>query len=372
VVDAFVAPITVTAESIERIARGDIPEAICEEYQGDFNAIKDNVNTLISTTRDITRLVETLAEGNLLVVAHERSEHDVLMRALNVMILQMKSAVTKVIDSANLIAAMSQQLNSGAEQLSNGASSQAASMEESSSSMEEMAANIRQNAENARQTKEIAVEAMDYAEETERVIADTALAMQQIAEEVAIIQEIASETRMLSLNATIKAARAQDYGRAFAVVASEVRQLSDTTKEAAETIDHLTVSSLEVSEKARTMLATLVPSIRRTMELIMDISAASTEQSTTAEQVNFAMQQADHVTQQNATIAEQTASSADALAHQAHQLQQAIAFFVIEESFHTFNANTGASSGDLRKSFSSDSRISSGDDDAAEEDFERF
>lgn len=332
VIDAFVVPITVTSENIARIAKGDIPELIVEEYQGDFNAIKDNLNTLITATHDITRLAETLAEGNLLVEVHERSKHDVLMQALNTMIEHVKSAVTNVSDATNTIAIMSRQLSSGAEQLSNGASEQAALMEESSSSMEEMVANIRQNSDNARQTEKTAVESMEYAEETGRVVAETVVAMQQIAGKIAIIQDIANQTRMLSLNATIEAARAQDHGKAFSVVASEVRQLSDTTKGAAEEIEQLAASSLEVSEKAGTMLATLVPSIRKTTELIMEISAASNEQSTGAEQVNRAIQQADQVTQQNATIAEETASSAEELANQARQLQHTIGFFTIEKA----------------------------------------
>jgi methyl-accepting chemotaxis protein len=332
VIDAFVIPISVTAGYIDRIAKGDNPDAIAEEYQGDFNAIKKNLESLVGATRDITRLAEALARGNLLVEVHERSEHDVLMRSLNTMITHIKSAVTNVSDAANSIATMSGQLSSGAEELSNGASEQAASMEESSSSMEEMAANIRQNSDNARQTEKIAVQSMEYAEETGRVVAETVVAMQQIAEKIAIIQDIANQTRMLSLNATIEAARAQDHGKAFSVVAAEVRQLSDTTKEAAEQIDKLAASSLEVSEKAGTMLDTLVPSIRKTTELIMEISAASNEQNTGAEQVNRAIQQADQVTQQNATIAEETASSAEELANQARQLQRTISFFTIEKA----------------------------------------
>jgi methyl-accepting chemotaxis protein len=332
VIEAFVAPITLTSHYIDRIAKGDIPDKIIEEYQGDFNTIKDNLNNLIEATHDITRLAEALAEGNLTGEMHERSEHDNLMQALNAMILHVKSAITNVSDTANTIAAMSQQLSSGAEQLSNGAAAQAASMEESSSSMEEMAANIRQNSDNARQTEKIAVQSMEYAEETGRVVAETVVAMQQIAEKIAIIQDIANQTRMLSLNATIEAARAQDHGKAFSVVAAEVRQLSDTTKEAAEGIDKLATSSLDVSEKAGKMLATLVPSIRKTTELIMEISAATNEQSTGAEQVNRAIQQADQVTQQNATIAEETASSAEELSNQAQQLQRTISFFKIEKA----------------------------------------
>jgi methyl-accepting chemotaxis protein len=286
---------------------------------------------MLKGMQEIARSAEEMSTGNLMVSLQERSEQDTLMQALNMMILHVKSAVTNVRGTSNTIAAVSQQLSSAASQLSSGAAEQAASMEESSSSMEEMAANIRQNADNARQTEQIALQSAEYAQETERVVAETVVAMQQIAQKIAIIEDIANQTRMLSLNATIEAARAQEHGKAFSVVASEVRQLSETTKKAAEEISQLAASSLDVSEKAGTMLTTLVPSIQRTTELIQEISAASNEQSTGAEQINRAIQQADQVTQQNATIAEETATSAEELANQAQQLQQTIAFFTIEE-----------------------------------------
>jgi methyl-accepting chemotaxis protein len=156
--------------------------------------------------------------------------------------------------------------------------------------------------------------------------------MQQITQKIAIIGDIATQTRMLSLNATIEAARAQEHGKAFSVVASEVRHLSNTTKKAAEEINQLATSSLEVSAQAGELLTTLVPGIQKTTELIQEISAASSEQSTGAEQINQAIQQADQITQQNTTIAEETATAAEKLANQAQQLQYTIDFFTIAES----------------------------------------
>ncbi|GAK58123.1 methyl-accepting chemotaxis sensory transducer [Candidatus Vecturithrix granuli] len=333
VVDAFAAPISTAATIIDQVAKGTIPPKISGEYQGDFNTLKENLNQLIDAMNAITSLAQKMSEGDLTVTLEERSAQDTLMQALNAMIQHLQSVVANVKETANTMVTISQELSSGAEQLSNGSSEQAASMEESSSSMEEMAANIRQNADNARETEKIAVQSAQYAEETGRVVTETVKAMQQIAQKIAIIEDIANQTRLLSLNATIEAARAQDHGKAFSVVASEVRQLSDVTKKAAEEINQLASSSLDISEKAGAMLATLVPSIRRTTELVLDISAASHEQHVGAEQINRAIQELDSVTQQNSTIAEETASAAEQLVNQAQQLQHAIAFFTIEESF---------------------------------------
>jgi len=332
IVDAFVEPITKTATAIDQIAKGNIPEKITTAYQGDFNAIKNNLNVLIDAMNEITRLAGEMANGNLLVLLRERSAQDKLMQALNVMVQHLKSVVMNVRDSANNIADVSQDLSSSSEQLSNGASEQAASMEEISSSMEEMVANIQQNADNAQQTEKIALESAEYAMQSGTVITETIEAMKQITQNISIIEDISNQTRMLSLNATIEAARAQEHGKAFSVVAQEVRRLSETTKTAAEEINMLTHSSLTVSEKAGNMLTKLLPSIQHTTSLVQEISSASAEQKTGAQQVNLSIQQLDRVTQQNATIAEETASTAEELANQARQLQHTIAFFKIEDA----------------------------------------
>ena len=327
VLEAFVKPITMAAATIDRIARGDVPDPITDEYNGDFNRIKHNLNLLIQATNGITRLAEEIADGNLTVAFTERSNADTLMHALNAMTQRVKDVIRNVKAAADSVATSSQELSASAGNMAEGVSQQAAASEQASSSMEEMTANIKQNADNALQTEKIALQAAEYAEEGGQVVAETVVSMKQIAEKILIIEEIASQTRLLSLNATIEAARAQEHGRAFSVVASEVRKLSDVTKKAAEEINKLATSSFAVSEKAGQMLETLVPSIHRTAELVQEITAASNEQSSGAEQINKAIQQLDQVTQKNAAIGEEIASMAENLAAQAEQLQQAIAFF---------------------------------------------
>ncbi len=118
-------------------------------------------------------------------------------------------------NTANAIVIISQDLNFRSEQLSNGAAAQAASMQESSSSMQEMAANIRQNAENARKTEKLAMQSTQYAEEAGRVVTDTVIAMQQIAQKTAIIEGIANRPECSSLNATIEAARPRPWQSVF-------------------------------------------------------------------------------------------------------------------------------------------------------------
>lgn len=331
-IDAFVTPITMAAAAIDRIAKGDIPEPLTATYQGDFNTIITNLNALIVASRQITHLAEQIAEGDLTVVVHERSSQDTLMQALDMMVTQLQQVVGNVQTVANQVALGSEDLISSSVKMSESVSQQASATEEVSASMEEMASNIRQNADNARETEKIALQAAEYAEEGGQVVAETVVAMQQIAEKILIIQDIATQTRLLSLNATIEAARAQDYGRAFSVVAAEVRKLSDTTKKAAEEISQLATSSLDISRKAGEMLTTLVPSIRKTAELVQEISAASVEQSSGTEHINNAVQQLDQGTQHNSAISEELATAAEELSAQAQQLQDTVRFFKMNQS----------------------------------------
>jgi methyl-accepting chemotaxis protein len=151
--------------------------------------------------------------------------------------------------------------------------------------------------------------------------------MKEVAQKISIIEEIARKTDLLALNAAVEAARAGEHGKGFAVVASEVRKLAERSQTAAAEISRLTVEGVQTAESAGQLLTKLVPDIQKTAELVREIAAASSEQSTGATQVNKAIQQLDQVIQQNSTASEQMASTAQELASQAETLQSSIAFF---------------------------------------------
>ena len=328
--DAVIGPLNVAADYVQRISRGDIPPAIADDYRGDFNAIKNNLNVLIDATNSITAAAKEVSNGNLTVELKERSPQDELMQSLAAMVKNLKEIVAQVVSAADNVASGSQQLSSGAESMSQGASEQAAAAEEASSSMEQMSSNIRQNADNALQTEKIAVKSASDAREGGSAVSETVKAMKEIAGKISIIEEIARQTNMLALNAAIEAARAGEHGKGFAVVASEVRKLAERSQEAAGEISELSVSSVGVAEKAGEMLGRMVPDIQKTAELVQEISASSKEQDTGAQQINKAIQQLDQVIQNNASATEQMAATAEELASQAEQLQSSISFFRID------------------------------------------
>ncbi|MEK6759516.1 MAG: methyl-accepting chemotaxis protein [Deltaproteobacteria bacterium] len=281
-----------------------------------------------------TNIAGRIAAGDLTVDIEVKGKDETgqLLSAMKNMVDKLKLVVTEVRSVSDNVASGSQELSGGAQQISQGATEQAASIEETSSSMEEMASNIRQNTDNAQQTEKIAQKSAIDARESGRAVSETVGAMKEIASKISIIEEIARQTNLLALNAAIEAARAGEHGKGFAVVASEVRKLAERSQTAAGEISHLSATSVQIAEKAGDMLARLVPDIQKTSELVQEITAASSEQNSGADQINRALQQLDQVIQQNASAAEELASTSEELSSQAEQLQSSISFFRLAET----------------------------------------
>ncbi len=286
----------------------------------------------MTVNRRVTaKVAGEIAAGNLTAEVKVMSEHDTLGLALEAMLDKLRAVVAEVRSAADNVASGSQQLSASSEELSQGATEQASSTEEASASMEQMAANIKQNADNASTTEKIARQSSKDAEASGEAVKKAVAAMQTIAEKISIVQEIARQTDLLALNAAVEAARAGEHGKGFAVVASEVRKLAERSQAAAAEIGGVSTNTVKVAQEAGEMLSKLVPDIRRTAELVEEISAACREQDIGADQINQAIQQLDKVTQQNASASEEMSSTSEELAAQAEQLQQTIAFFRLAE-----------------------------------------
>lgn len=325
--DAVIGPLEKAAQDIEVISKGEIPPLITASYNGEFNTLKNNLNALITSMNEVAMVAEQISGGDLTVEVHERSGDDKLMRALSSMVKSLTQTVSEIRGIASEVSAASQAISTASIQVSKGANSQAAAAEEASSSMEQMVSNIRQNADNAQQTDKIANKSALDAQASGKSVRDAVAAMTEIADKISIIEEIARQTNLLALNAAIEAARAGEHGKGFAVVAAEVRRLAERSQKAAGEINQLSSTTLKVSEQSGEMLGKLVPDIQRTAELVQEITAASKEQDTGAEQINQALQQLEQVIQQNASAAEEMASTTEELTGQSEQLVSALSFF---------------------------------------------
>jgi methyl-accepting chemotaxis protein len=289
----------------------------------------------VNISRSLGRAVNlagAVAEGDLSQTIPVASNDEIgdLVKSLNMMVEKLRQIVAEALTAARNVSAGSQELSASAEQLSQGATEQASSAEEASSSMEEMAANVKQNADNASETEKIAGQSAKDAEASGAAVGRAVEAMQTIAEKITIVQEIARQTDLLALNAAVEAARAGEHGKGFAVVASEVRKLAERSQAAAAEIGTLSTETVKVAREAGAMLSKLVPDIKRTAELVEEITAACREQDVGSTQINQAIQQLDKVGQQNASASEQVSSTSEELASQAEQLQSTISFFRIE------------------------------------------
>jgi methyl-accepting chemotaxis protein len=218
------------------------------------------------------------------------------------------------------------QISSSSQQLAQGASEQASSVDEVSASVEELSSTIKQNADNASQTEKIANKSAVDARESGVAVGQTVKAMKDISERVVIIQEIARQTNLLSLNAAIEAARAGEHGRGFAVVANEVQKLAERSQGAAKEIEDLSKNSVAVAEGAGKMIERLVPDIQRTADLVTEINAASGEQASGVQQINTAIQQLSSVIQENAASSEEMAATAEELSGQSVAMSDSVYF----------------------------------------------
>lgn len=336
--NGMTANLNATAAIANEVALGNL--AVEAKRLSDKDTLGIALERMIASLNATAEVANEIARGNLTVEAKRISDKDKLGIAFETMVERLRQIVTEALTAAQNVSAGSQELSASAEQLSQGATEQASSAEEASSSMEEMASNVKQNADNANQTEQIAAQSAKDAEASGAAVGRAVQAMQTIAEKITIVQEIARQTDLLALNAAVEAARAGEHGKGFAVVASEVRKLAERSQAAAAEIGTLSTETVKVAQEAGGMLSKLVPDIKKTADLVQEITAACREQDVGSSQINQAIQQLDKVGQQNASASEQVSSTSEELASQAEQLQATISFFRIEQAAQREKAMT--------------------------------
>ncbi len=257
-------------------------------------------------------------------------EIDVLAASVLDMQDSLRDTIEEVQDAVAALRSQSQEISRASLAISDGANNQASSLEEIASSVEEMTSIIHQNTENSKKTSKLMVDSDAAISHIADISTDSMAASKKIALAIRNINALVSQTNILSLNASVEAARAGSRGRGFAVVAREVGRLAEQTKGTAVSVSETAEASIHAAEEVDSKLDEVTPQLHEVVDLMREITVSSVEQGQGAEHINAAIADLNQTTQRNAAGAEELAASAEELASSAEMLNNVVSQFKVK------------------------------------------
>ena len=305
------------------------------------------IGRLIRPIRDIVDEAHKMAEGNFMFASKlDKRDDEIgeLSHSFDTMRNRFVEVISEVLAASSEIANAANELHKGSEDLAQRTEYQASSLEETASSMEEMASTIKSSAQNSVDGNNVMIASRNAVIEGGSVIANTTKMIEEVYEASAkikditkVIENIAFQTNILALNASVEAARAGDQGRGFAVVASEVRNLAQNSQSSAKDITTLIDDiyekinkSAEMARHSQEIFTDIEAKIEETSKIMNDISQTAIEQESGVDQVNTAVTKMDNITQQNAALVEQSTAASRSLLDQANHLEDIMSFFKVK------------------------------------------
>lgn len=338
-------PIEQVVEAAKEISKGRVDvEIVGIDSKDETGQLAMAFMEMVEGIQKQVSVAELISSGDFTQQVPLRSKEDVLGLALEKIEKDLSETLNAISEASNQVNAGAEQIADAAQSLASGAAEQAATVEELNASIENVAEQAEQNAINVRKAAEYVSQSEEGIQNGNSHMQSLNGAMDEISKSSSrifditkMIEEIAAQTNLLSLNAAIEAARAGDAGKGFAVVASEVRDLATQSADAAKQTAELIQKSVDtVSEGERLAAETLqiLNKVAQQSQLvgdaIRDIELASTEQAATIEQINEGITQVSAVVQTNAATAEESSASSEELAAQAQTLKTEIGRFKLQ------------------------------------------
>jgi methyl-accepting chemotaxis protein len=312
----------------QSVAGGDLSRSVTKRSEHDrFGAA---LASMVEYLSEMSTTAERLAHGDLTVNIRARSDNDAFGQAFASMIERLRSIIAEMREAAVSIAAAAAQMQGSAHELAMSSGDGATGIRHTVSQVSAMGIAVRETAERTREVEQQALEGAERTSEGARIVQEAIDATREILSRTSMIESIARQTNLLSLNAAIEAARAGEHGRGFHVVAEEIRKLAAQCSTTAQEISRLSVDSEQKIGQSREILRALAPSISSTARLVQELAEASSVQAAGLTDVEETMARADDSTRRNAATAEEFAATAEELSAQAERLEALVGRFQLK------------------------------------------